>query len=219
MSFNQLKKRLNVSSEFLNKIDRLYSDIKKYNKVHNITRISTKDDFTDKHVYDSIYPFLNILEKKKEDSFSVLDLGSGAGFPSIPLSFYFNSAKIYSIDSKKKKTNFVKKIKLAENLEKLHPINARIEMLDDSISEKFDIVIARALGNEDKILGKIKLFLKDKGCFCCYLGENSPFLIKMNSESGGKLLDSYGLKILLNKEYRLINGDKRFFLVINKKSV
>ena len=81
-------------------------------------------------------------------SLNIMDVGTGGGFPSVPISILYECLEVYPIDSIRKKVKVIEDITQELKLENLHPINDRVE----NISEKFDFVTARAVASLDVIL-------------------------------------------------------------------
>ena len=110
------------------KIDKLvtfYEMVVEKNKVMNLTGITDFDEFIDKHFLDSL-----ILEKafpQIKSSLSVIDVGTGAGFPGIPLAIMYEDAEFTLIDSLNKRVNFLNEVITAISLENVNAIAGRAE--------------------------------------------------------------------------------------------
>lgn len=183
-----------------------------YNKIHNLTTITEEQDVILKHLLDSVLP-IDLLEENKK----IIDIGCGAGFPSIPLSIMNNKLHITALDSVKKKINFVESIKNALNLTNLQPIHARIEDFTNKNNnrESFDIVISRAVAPLNIILEYSAPLLKNGGYIIAYKGSN--YLEEVESAKNAmKLLDCNIEDI---KEYHIQELEtSRFVLKIKKNS-
>ena len=115
-----------------------------WNKAFNLTAIRHPDDMISKHLLDSlaVMPFVG--------KGRVLDVGSGAGLPGIPLALALPDAQFVLIDSNGKKTRFLKQAKLVLQLDNVEVINQRVEQYQPGVY--FDTVIARAYAGTDNIL-------------------------------------------------------------------
>jgi 16S rRNA (guanine527-N7)-methyltransferase len=119
-------------------IDFLYF-LQKWNHAYNLTAINSLDKMLTHHLLDS----LAVADYIKGDS--VLDVGSGAGFPGVPLSIYFPNKQFVLLDSNGKKIRFLFQAKSALNLKNVECEQERVE---NFISVKpFDVIICRAVGN------------------------------------------------------------------------
>ncbi|MDL2292628.1 16S rRNA (guanine(527)-N(7))-methyltransferase RsmG [Acholeplasma sp. OttesenSCG-928-E16] len=149
------------------------------NKVTNLTRIVEKEEVYYKHFFDSL-TVTKIVDFNK--TINLADLGSGAGFPGIPLKIAFPHLKITLIDSLGKRTSFLKKLVDHLNLDHIEIINARAEEYAKTAINKFDLVIARAFS-------KIQIFLelafpiaKEKGYLLAMKGNNYTEELKKSQQ-------------------------------------
>lgn len=121
----------------------LYLDeMLQWNKKINLTAIKDKNLCWQKHIIDSLLLGEFIDEDKK-----LLDVGSGAGFPSIPLKVVFPGLKITSVDTVGKKIKFQKHCVRKFDLKEFVPLSLRIEQLEESTSELFEQVTSRAFSS------------------------------------------------------------------------
>ena len=131
-----------IKEESINKLYLFMNNLIEWNKNINLTAIKDEREIILKHFIDSIY--ISDLIKGK-----VLDIGSGAGFPGLPLKIIDENLELVSIDSVNKKINFqldtIKKLEL-KNIEALH-IRAEELAHDNKYREKFDIATSRAVAN------------------------------------------------------------------------
>lgn len=207
-----------ISSEQLEKFEIYYKNLIETNKIHNLTSITDENDVIIKHFLDSILPYKEIPNNSK-----ILDIGSGAGFPSIPLKIMNNNFKITAIDSVGKKVEFIKNqincLKLSDNFEVIH---TRIEELahNPKYREQFDIVVSRAVAPLSVIIEYSSAFLKNNGYILSYKGNNFEEEIK-TSENALKILNckiekiyKYYIKEL--DSYRYILKIKKFDNISSK---
>lgn len=138
--------------------------LEKNSHVNLISRNDTKFLF-EKHIFDSLA--INIFfanEKQNIDNKVLLDIGTGGGFPSIPIAILYENLNIYAIDSIKKKIKVIEEIKEELNLKNLYPICDRVENID----ERYDYITTRAVAPLKVILEYSVPKLKKGGYFIAY---------------------------------------------------
>lgn len=161
------KLRIKVTKKNLEQLEIYCEYLLEYNKHTNLTAIKTKEEVYLNHFYDSL-TLCKVIDLTKEES--LLDIGSGAGFPGMVLKIFFPNLKVYLVDSNNKKTKFLEELKIKLNVNNLEVINNRIEKLYDLFLNKIDIVTARAVTNLTilselaiPIVKKDKYFIAMKG--------------------------------------------------------
>ena len=137
--------------------------IKKSNKLHNLTSIRNLEDMLVKHVLDSL-SIRNFLAGR-----SILDVGAGAGLPSIPLAVICPNKQFSLLDANNKKVIFLNHVKINLAIKNISPIHARIENFNHETS--FDTVICRSYASLSKIYINSKKNLKDKGIIIAMKGK------------------------------------------------
>jgi len=125
----------------------------------------------EKHIFDSlaINKFLN-----PKDNESLLDIGTGGGFPSIPIAILYENLNVCPIDSIRKKINIIEEIKTELNLKNIFTICDRAE----NVRNKYDYVTTRAVASLDIILKYAIPKLKDNGYFIAYKSQKADDEIK-----------------------------------------
>ena len=158
---------IKVTKKNLEQLEIYCEYLLEYNKHTNLTAIKTKEEVYLKHFYDA-FALCRVGDLTKEES--LLDIGSGAGFPGMVLKIFFPNLKVYLVDSNNKKTKFLEELKTKLNVDNLEVINNRIEKLYDLFLNKIDIVTARAVTNLTilselaiPIVKKDKYFIAMKG--------------------------------------------------------
>lgn len=135
---------INLTNEELAKFEEYKELLKEYNKKFNLTSITNDNEIYLKHFYDSL-----CIMKAQEllNSSSLLDIGTGAGFPGIPVAIVNKDIKITLVESNKKKCEFLKVVKDSLNLQNVEIINARAEDFAKTNREKFEVATSRAVAN------------------------------------------------------------------------
>lgn len=172
-----------LSENQLAKLD-LYSDLLiQYNEKFNLTAITNKEDIYVKHFLDCLY-----LCKYLDSTKSLLDIGSGAGFPGVIIKIFYPEMNITLLEPNNKKVMFLNTIKKQLDLSKLEIINQRSEDYVKDNREKYDFVTARAVAPLNILLELAIPLLKVNGTFIAMKGP------KGNQE----LLESQNALILLS---------------------
>ena len=192
-----------------NKLQTFYNTLIEYNNKFNLTTIVEKDEVEVKHFRDSLLgvDILNQifeLRKDKAKKFSILDIGAGAGFPSVPIAIKFcednykkENISFTLIETVGKKVLFLEHIKNLLNLENINIKKSRIEDLEKAT--KYDVCISRAVASLPTLLEYALPFVKIGGYVVCYKANN--YLEELNSSEnalkilGGKLekIEKYAL--------------------------
>ena len=140
-----------------------------WNKKINLTAIIEPTDIILKHFIDSltVYKYIN-----KDDS--VVDIGTGAGFPGIPLKILYNKNKFVLIDSLNKRINFLNEVIKTNKLENINAIHSRVEEIghNKQYREQFDIVTSRAVAKLNVLAEYMIPFVKVGGKCICLKGPN-----------------------------------------------
>lgn len=137
------------------------------NRHFNLTRVTSASDAAVKHYADS----LTLLAAPWVDSarpLNVLDIGTGAGFPAVPLAIMCPQWRILAIDGTGKKTRFVSETAEALGLANLQARHARVEQLDKSGGGPFDLILMRAVGKIAEVLPEAGRLLSAAGKIVFY---------------------------------------------------
>ncbi|EPV47582.1 16S rRNA methyltransferase [Streptococcus agalactiae GB00904] len=179
----------------------------------NLTAITDKEEVYLKHFYDSIAP---ILQGYIDNSpLSILDIGAGAGFPSIPMKILYPEIDITIIDSLNKRINFLNILANELELSGVHFFHGRAEDFgqDRVFRAKFDIVTARAVAKM-QVLAELTIpFLKVNGRLIALKAAAAEEEL-ISAEKALKTLFS---QVTVNKNYKLPNGDDRNITIVSKK--
>ena len=188
---NKTKKMsIQLNKEQSIQFQKYYELLIEWNKVMNLTAITEYEEVVDKHFIDSLSiekaVDLNIIEK-------VIDVGTGAGFPGIPLKIVYPHLKITLLDSLNKRINFLNEVISKLKLENIEAIHGRAEDIakDKKYREQYDISVSRAVANLSTLSEYSLPFVKVGGLFISYKAEKADEEIK-NAEKavsvlGGKI--------------------------------
>lgn len=134
------------------------------NQNARVNLISHNDEkfLWEKHIFDSL-AIDKFFEKYKTGK-KLLDIGTGGGFPSVPIALSYPQIEVFALDSIRKKINAIENIKLKLEIKNLHTICDRAE----NIKDKFDIITSRAVANLDKIANYALPLLDKNGYFIAY---------------------------------------------------
>lgn len=146
--FKEELKKLNIelTKKQEQQLEKYYELLIEENKKTNLTRITQKDEVYLKHFYDSL-TITKVIDLNQ--NLSLIDIGTGAGFPGLVLKIVFPNLKITLLDSLNKRIDFLNKVIKELNLKNIKTVNSRIE---DYQKETFDIVTSRAVAKTNILL-------------------------------------------------------------------
>ena len=185
--------------------DRYLEMLTERNQVVNLTAITEPSEIRVKHFADS----LTGLDLIKEGA-SILDIGSGAGFPGIPLKIARDDLTVTLLDSVNKKVAFMNDVILDLGLKNITAVHARIE--DFPHKAEFDAVVSRAVAELTTLVEYALPFVKVGGCFIAYKSEKA----EAEAKSAGKAIAVLGGKIREICEVNVAPDITRKLIVIDK---
>lgn len=208
----ELKKLgINLTNDQIDKLARFYQLLVTWNEKINLTTIIKEEEVYLKHFYDSL-TLIKVVDLRQP--LTILDVGTGAGFPGIVLKIVFPNLKITLLDSLTKRINYLNEIIKELDLHDIETVCSRCEEYTKINREKYDLVVARAVSHlkilSEMIIPTVKVngyFIAMKANLNDELEKTIPMLKKLNSE----------LKEI--KEFSLpIENSKRTLVVIKKNA-
>ncbi len=210
---------MNTELEKLEKLKK-NNNLKKFSEVflekNKVINLISKNDakvLFEKHIFDSL-SIEKFFEKYnvKYAGMSMLDIGTGGGFPSVPIAICYPEINVIGLDSIAKKIRAIEDFKNDLKLDNLTLINDRAE----NLKTKYDIVVSRAVSRLDKVVEYAMPLLKDGGYFVCYKSKQVFDEIREAKEAifkkKAELLEVIEYKLPLEENF------ERFLVVIKKKS-
>ena len=203
-------KELNVcvDDDKLYKLNIYKNFMQEYNKHTNLTRIIEDDEVYLKHFYDSltICKYVDLSNCN-----TLLDLGTGAGFPGMVLKIFFPNLDVTLLDSNNKKIKFLSELSTQLNL-KVNLVQERSEDYIKNKREYFDIVTSRAMANLNTLLELSIPYVKVDGTFIAMKAQANEELIHAKNVE-----EKLGAKLVSINEFDLKNS-KRTIIVYKKVS-
>ncbi|NBI29191.1 16S rRNA (guanine(527)-N(7))-methyltransferase RsmG [Chengkuizengella marina] len=211
--FSLLLKKYNmsISTEQWDLFEKYYLMLVDWNERMNLTAITDREQVFIKHFYDSISIAFYVPISQIN---TLADIGSGAGFPSIPLKIMFPNLKISIIDSLKKRIHFLNHLTEELHMVDVDCIHGRAEELGrkQNLRDHFDLVTARAVAKLNVLNEYCLPFVKEGGHFIAMKGPNTSDEVNEASNSLIQLKGSL-LKVV---NFQLPDHSDRNFIFIHK---
>ena len=218
---NLLKELLGL--ELSDEKTEIYEKYKKFFLEKNAhTNLISKNDekfLFEKHIFDSlaIHKFFSTIKMGRTDKADrLLDIGTGGGFPSVPISIAYENVNVFAIDSIRKKIDIIESLKTDLELANLFPICERVEKLIFKNNFKpYDYITTRAVAPMDAILKYALPILKKGGYFVAYKSKKALDELK----DAEKTLKTFGAKVQDIIEYQLPLEEvyERNLIIVKKK--
>ncbi len=179
------------------------------NKYINLTAITEERDIIVKHFIDSL-----TINKYITQNSSLIDVGTGAGFPGIPIKIIREDINVVLIDSLNKRINFLNNVTKELNLKNIKAVHSRAEDAGQNkeFREKFDFVTARAVSNLATLSELCLPFLKVNGIFICMKGNSVEEI-----ENAEKAISILGGKIISVEKFVLPDSNIERNIILIKK--
>lgn len=197
-------------SQFL----KYYDILSRWNSFMNLTTIIEFDDVLKKHFLDSL-SLIKAVPDLNEKSYSVVDVGTGAGFPGIPLKIVFSGLKITLLDSLNKRVQFLNEVIKVLELNDIVAVHGRAEDLarQKDKRETYDLCVSRAVANLSTLSEYCLPFVKKNGLFVSYKSEK----VKEEYDRAKSAIKLLGGKYENQIEFFLPDSDIYRNLVVIKK--
>ena len=212
--------KLNIPSDEKaeSRLDTYYHMVVEKNKVMNLTAITEEHEFLIKHFVDSLSVYSAVplfKEKIASEKCTLIDVGTGAGFPGIPLKIMFPEIQVTLLDSLQKRVNFLNEVITELGLEGITAVHSRAEdgARDPKLRDSFDLVVSRAVASLPVLSEYCLPYVRQNGLLIAYKSGD------IKEELGGA---SHALKVLGGKLedspiFTLPDSDiSRSFVVVRK---
>ena len=187
-----------------------------WNSRMNLTAITEFKDVLKKHFIDSL-SLISAVSDLAQKQYDLIDVGTGAGFPGIPLKIAFPNLKITLLDSLNKRIQFLNEVICKLELQDIEAVHGRAEDFakPDQFRERFDLCVSRAVANLATLSEYCIPFVKPGGFFISYKSEK----VNVELEEAKKAISVLGGSFQKNIEFLLPHSDiTRNFIVIQKKN-
>ena len=198
----------------LTQFEQYYDGLIEKNKVMNLTAITEREDVILKHFIDSLA--LARYVKLWEKEYKIIDVGTGAGFPGIPLKIAFPNLQVTLFDSLNKRIKFLQEMIDTLKLKEITAVHGRAEegARDKNMREKYDFVVSRAVANMAVLSEYCIPFVKVGGYFIPY----KTGTVEEEITQGKKAIQILGGKIEKIEKLMLPDSDiSRSFVFIKKE--
>ncbi len=211
--FKEYAKNLNIeiNNEQIENFYQYMNILLEWNQKMNLTAITDYKEIILKHFIDSL-----TIENNIEIGCYLVDIGTGAGFPGIPLKIVRKDIKVVLVDSLNKRVQFLKEVIKKLGLNEIEVIHARAEEFgkDKKYREAFDVATSRAVANMSTLSEYMIPLVRVNGKCICMKGKE----IEKELEDAKNAIQILGGRILERKEFQLIDDDiNRNIIIVSKE--
>lgn len=197
---------IQLSDDQIQQFEKYMQLLIEWNEKMNLTAITQEEEVWEKHFYDSIMPFTKMKFE------TMCDIGSGAGFPGIPVKIAFPQVKMTLVEPLQKRCRFLNEVKTQLGLENLEILNVRAEDLAKEKRECFDVVSARAVA-------KLSILLE----LCVPLVKMNQTMVALKGKNGHeelnhakKAIDTLGVELIHEETFKIEEDATRINLYFKK---
>lgn len=201
---------IEINEEQIKSFEKYMNLLLEWNEKINLTAITQPDEVKLKHFVDS----LTVLKYINDDD-KVIDIGTGAGFPGIPLKIMNENTKITLLDSLNKRINFLNIVIETLNLRNIQAIHGRAEEIarNKLYREKYDVAVSRAVANLSTLTEYMLPFVKVGGKCICMKGAN----VNEELERAQNAIKELGGEIERVDNFYLSDNDNERNIIVIKK--
>ena len=191
---------LHATDDLAPRLERFIHSLVKWNKVYNLTSIRDPEAMVALHLLDSlaVAPFIESITAPfpSGSSMQILDVGSGAGLPGIPLAMYYPQFDFVLLDSNGKKTRFLQQMRIELKLTNVTVVQSRVE----DYAGQFKLIMCRAFANLSDISQGLQHLLADEGNLLAMKGKRGvddsvPKKVDDAIQSALKIAQVYALQV------------------------
>ena len=193
------KRNISLNDKMIEQLNDYASYLKEYNEKINLTAITEYEEVLDKHFFDSLL----LADRKLEGT--LVDVGTGAGFPGVVLKIVFPELKVILIEPINKRCVFLESLIERLGLKDIEVINERGEDYSLKHREEYDYVTARAVSNLNTLIEVCGAMVKENAYFICLRGKDGRDEIN----GASKAIETMGFEVESIKDEHIFNGDKR----------
>ena len=199
---------IQINDDILNKLDIYYNFLVEYNNHTNLTAITEENEVYLKHFYDSLTIVKSIDLLTIE---SLIDVGTGAGFPGMVLAIFYPNLHVTLLDSNNKRINFLNELKDKLGITNVTTVHDRSEIYAKNHKDSFDVVTARAVKNMKELTELCLPLVKVNGYFIPLKG-----IINDELDNAKDIIKNINGNVENIISFNLPNGDQRNIIVIKK---
>ena len=201
------KNKIMLLEEQIEKFYKYMNLLIEWNQKINLTAIVEPKEIIQKHFIDSM-SVLNYIQDKK----NIIDVGTGAGFPGIPIKIANPNINVTLLDSLQKRVNFLSEVVSQLELDKIKAVHSRAEDYAKENRESYDVAISRAVANMSTLVEYLLPYVKQDGIVICMKGPN----IEDELEKSKKAISILGGKIEHIEHLFLDEEMERNLIIIRK---